>query len=102
MDPIDRPAAIEHCKKRLIESAMNNIGVIDDVSYTMQDIADRRIEKWLDELPTIDAVEIIRCKNCKYYSDATDFTGKCALRGDYIITNDFCSYAVERRTDDCI
>lgn len=55
---------------------------------------------WIDEAETIDAVPVIRCKDCKFFSDATAFTGKCDLRGDYIFTNDFCSYAVERRTDE--
>ena len=51
-DLIDRQEAIEHCKKRLLESAYNNVQVVCDVSYTMQEIADNRIENWLKELPS--------------------------------------------------
>ena len=52
-DLIDRQEAIEHCKKRLLESAYNNVQVVCDVSYTMQEIADNRIENWLKELPSV-------------------------------------------------
>ena len=51
-DLIDRQEAIEHCKKRLYESAYNNTMVVCDVSYIMQDIADNRIDVWLKELPS--------------------------------------------------
>ena len=64
-DLIDRQEAIEHCKKRLWESAYNNVQVVCDVSYTMQEIADNRIENWLKELPSAQP-EIIRCKDCKH------------------------------------
>ena len=53
----------------------------------------------LSELPPVDAVPVVRCKDCEFFSEPNFFSGKCTLRGDYIFTNDFCSYAVERRTD---
>ena len=53
----------------------------------------------LRDAPTIDAVEVVRCKDCVNFSEAIVFTGKCTLRDDYIFTNDFCSYG-ERRTDE--
>jgi len=48
-DTISRQDAIEHLKKRLYESALNNEGV---VSETMEEIADNRIQIWMDELPS--------------------------------------------------
>ena len=54
----------------------------------------------IDAQPTIDAFEVVRCKDCVNFSASNSFTGKCTLRGDYIFTTDFCSYAVERRTDE--
>ena len=47
-DTISRQDAIEHLKKRLYESALNNEGV---VSETMEEIADNRIQIWIEELP---------------------------------------------------
>lgn len=54
----------------------------------------------IEDAPTIDAVQVVRCKDCEYFSEPNSFSGKCTLRGDYIFKNDFCSYAVERRTDE--
>ena len=53
--------------------------------------------------PTVDAVEVVRCKDCKYqctescptyYEDRMTYRDSWSLDGD----NDFCSYG-ERRTD---
>ena len=57
---------------------------------------------WLNSLPTIDAVPVVLCKDCEFCISAEkSISGrKCDLRGDFVFTNDFCSYAVERRTDE--
>ena len=48
------------------------------------------------DAPTVDAVEVVRCKDCKFYQ--TDhWCTRVALGIMY--ENDFCSYG-ERRTDD--
>ena len=55
--------------------------------------------------PTIDAVHVVRCKECKYYKmvyalDRED--GMRCIRERYtrdVTDNDFCSYG-ERRADD--
>lgn len=48
----------------------------------------------LQAAPTVDAVEVVRCKDCKYYGDEYF----CPLRSlaDYTDTNDYCSMG-ERR-----
>ena len=47
----------------------------------------------LREAPTVDAVEVVRCRECKYHED-TDVTGfkHCCLIGKTVRYNDFCSY----------
>lgn len=46
-------------------------------------------------IPIIDAVPVVRCKDCEYFSKEINlFWGKCTLRGDHMFTNDFCSYGV--------
>lgn len=32
--------------------------------------------EWLDEQPTVDAVQVVRCKDCKYYLSSNE---KCQL-----------------------
>lgn len=54
----------------------------------------------LAEQPTVDAVEVVRCKDCEfcYYNSSND-TYKCrSMNGMYrtVKTDDFCSYG-ERR-----
>ena len=51
--------------------------------------------------PTIDAVQVVRCKDCQYagepiYEVENDYW--CSKHGIYIYENDYCSYG-ERRTD---
>ena len=52
--------------------------------------------------PTVDAVPVVRCKDCKYRSYDYDCVGNhlCEKRGNryYCEDNDFCSYG-ERRAD---
>lgn len=43
------------------------------------------------DLPSIDAVQVIRCKECKYYKENTLVCGRYGLEDD-----DYCSWA-ERR-----
>ena len=57
----------------------------------------------IDEAPTIDAVEVVRCKDCKWYisQEPYDNCGKCTYRMReflYCREGDFCSYG-KRRED---
>ena len=62
----------------------------------------------IDNAPTVDAVEVIRCRECEYWNteEKSYFGTKCrcerfSLVGyseNYMLPNDFCSYG-ERRTD---
>ena len=47
----------------------------------------------LRESPTVDAVEVTRCRECKYHAD-THVNGfeHCCLYGLTMRYNDFCSY----------
>lgn len=55
------------------------------------------LQKRIDGLPTADVVEVVRCKDCKHYSDR-----RCQMImgiDDRKKDNDYCSYG-ERREDD--
>ena len=52
---------------------------------------------WLDDAPTVDALEVVRCKDCKYFDSGTDEDGKLffkCLGWVYGGTSedDFCSH----------
>ena len=47
-DTIYREAAVKHLKHRLYETAMNNL----DLAGVFSEIAENRIETWIEELPS--------------------------------------------------
>ena len=47
----------------------------------------------------IDAVEVIRCKDCVYYNVPNGMTDWCDVWGNIAREDDFCSYA-ERIEDE--
>lgn len=61
-------------------------------------------EEFLELIPTVDAVEVVRCKDCiaksTWYTDKAFGVEVCGLSGFIVVEdNDFCSYG-ERREDD--
>ena len=59
----------------------------------------------VDKMPTVDAVEVVRCKDCKYYKPRHQSahwkqTALCCTRTAWVNypPDGFCSYG-ERRTD---
>jgi hypothetical protein len=67
--------------------------------------SDGAILDTIDEAPTVDAVEVVRCKDCKWgatpYGDEHDGWTECTnLFGRPLMPDEgFCSYG-ERRTDE--
>ena len=47
----------------------------------------------LDEAPTVDAVPVVRCKECQEMIEK----GWCSLHGTPMNINDFCSYGEKRK-----
>ena len=79
------------------QSLRNTLEVYDPYSDGYED-GMGRIEDWL-EYNYVDAVPVVRCKDCKHWSNATQKEKYCSYyRGmyDYCKADDFCSYG-ERR-----
>lgn len=58
-----------------------------------------RARKLMEDAPAVDAVPVVRCKDCKWLYDGMDDYCCCSHRGLVRICEDsFCSYG-ERRTD---
>ena len=54
------------------------------------------MQRMFDSLPTIDAVPVVRCRECRYWSE----DGRCdpphnGLIREYTRPDDFCSYGEE-------
>lgn len=59
----------------------------------------------IDDAPTVDAVEVVRCRDCKHWDSETWFCdnhstfGHHGLEWNMFSEDDFCSYG-ERKDDD--
>lgn len=53
----------------------------------------KTLEQIIDEEPSIDAVPVVRCKDCKYYKENTLVCSRYGLEDD-----DYCSWA-ERKEE---
>lgn len=75
--------------------------------WEKQDISDGAQDKdWLkqciDEAPAIDAVPVVRCKDCTYFSNAKINTKGflvCPASGMEITEDDYCSYGERKETN---
>lgn len=85
-----------------LEAAKNNAGMGASVASTLI--------RYVKRCPTVDAVEVVRCKDCKYAKNMTHIgeskylLGECSLREEdniefMVYDDDFCSYG-ERRSND--
>jgi hypothetical protein len=56
----------------------------------------------VDDAPTVDAVEVVRCKDCKWFKKGTPFRHECnniCAGMFYVRQEDFCSYG-ERKDNE--
>lgn len=88
----------EDCDKRkgMKNGKMRTIYAVGDAPCRACGIDDIICE--LDEAPSADVVEVVRCKDCKYYEDVTPYGCCGAWDAKAVDPDDFCSDA-ERRTD---
>lgn len=58
--------------------------------------ADQKIDAWVDCIPAVDAVEVVRCRECQRWH-----TKNCAM-GDYPMytdADDYCSWGQRREEE---
>ena len=64
-------------------------------------ISSEEVEQAIKEAPTVDAVEVVRCKECQHWQKRHETRGIC-LKHNAIVTfttpDFYCAYG-ERRTD---
>ena len=68
----------------------------DELKQTLLDLSfyPAIVKSALEKAPTVDAVEVVRCKDCNFYGR----NKRCVMNGLYITGSDFCSYG-ERKED---
>ena len=58
-------------------------------------------DKEIAEIPTVDAVEVVRCKDCKHlYDEMDDYCCMSHMGLVKICENSFCSYGERKDGDD--
>lgn len=92
-DLISRQAAIE-----IIDGYMNrlanHIGTpTDNERYAYARGTLLGVETGVNALPSIDAVPVVRCKDCKYYKENTLVCSRYGLEDD-----DYCSWAERKES----
>lgn len=75
------------------DEAVNIINKYDDRGLTLDEIirVTDGIAKEIEAMPTVDAVEVVRCKNCKNYYCEDDSMPYCTRDTIYRDENDYCS-----------
>lgn len=79
--------------KKLIEldvAIVTAIDVADEYDGGDNFERDRKIRDALMDLPTVDAVEVVRCKDCRYWRD-TDHTCREHSLVSPMTAKDYCS-----------
>lgn len=95
MRPIDADLAVAKCNE--------DIEAVKDISQRVDGILDAVMN--IHECPTIDAVEVVRCADCKRWNTLLDREvveyGVCQRWSQPVVTsrNDFCSRG-KRRSDE--
>lgn len=96
-DLILREEALNTIKSMLYETALNSVESDEDAALLYEDIADNRIEIWLRLVDTVDAVPVVRCRDCKHsFENAKHIDVACEWSSD----PDFYCADGERRDDD--
>lgn len=97
MTLIKRDDAIEAIKKEIQDFEANYMHDEDDEEYG-HDIGFvaglHRAKTFIRSLPSAEAVEVVRCKDCIHWADAEDYD--CEIHSGAWGEEDFCSYG-ERR-----
>ena len=58
--------------------------------------------KLMEEAPAVDAVEVVRCKDCKYFKFGDYCYHDGAMEHSHARENDFCSYGIRRKKKDAV
>ena len=100
---IDADRLTEQCKE-IIAEEWNHQACPYSWAYAYENVIDD-----IEEQPTIDAVPVVRCKDCTYCSHFTDGHLECRLLYNLkpvattycqMEENDFCSYGVRKGEQD--
>lgn len=74
-------------------SELQNLLGADDIPFYYKPAIEKVIETIVNELPSADAVEVVRCKDCKHYKPFDKSKKFDCPQGLYaVFENDYCSH----------
>ena len=79
------------------------VQITDDLKWLVNFAAHSKIQRLIADTPTVDAVSVIRCKDCGYwqYNNGGYPNEECRWREDETPdADDFCSYGKRKDGDD--
>lgn len=68
--------------------------ITDKATYIVNQVVHMKLQQLLCDAPAADVHEVVRCKDCKFYTSATEY---CGVMG-FCEPNEFCSRG-ERKND---
>jgi hypothetical protein len=88
--------------KLLLEDLGEEPHIWTDTDAEIQEHSDwLRFKKMIELQPTVDAVEVVRCRDCKYWVEEKELGMFCGCWGGMLTSckqDDFCSYG-ERKDE---
>lgn len=101
---IDRDLLIERIESKKISDFVSNWQKpeIKEAIYKQG----QAIKEIIKKQPTADVVEVVRCKDCKYYKEATVggienlmLCHRLSPTKTFCMSNDFCNYGIRKEVD---
>lgn len=83
------------------------VQITDDLKWLVNFAAHSKIQRLIADTPTVDAVPVVRCKDCKWFADNNDgdwfgcwlFQTIQIIPEDAPKPDDFCSYGERRENN---
>ena len=90
---IDADALEDACRKTLMVDVFSNWRNMYNEEKNIATKIGGAFKRIHDNAPTVDAVEVVRCKDCKHYvAPQGTYVCDCFEGLNFATDNDFCSY----------
>ena len=91
MRPIDADALLE----KLNDINVTLVSALIEEQRTVAFYVHCKVVEEIEKMPTIDAVDVVRCKDCRYWHDYG-----CGLNSYLVPEDGYCNEGVKRDADD--
>lgn len=75
------------------------VQITDDLKWLVNFAAHSKIQRLIADTPTVDAVPVVRCRDCRSYNKPK--TGWCEVHLDCEHPDDYCSYGKRKDGAEC-